>query len=230
MSTAQVLSMIDAPVMGHSPWAYANYDQQLDGFQPAPTVDGGPGHTVSMDVLVGGEDFARPGYSMPAGIEDGVYGQVLGHSGPSLDSYPTVRYRGDRPGFGDFNDQPMFSGRTNFSPGVDPSEEVGTGKPPGWVQAHMPVAEGINPVRFSYAQQGVFADGGAYFVDEDPAARQHENGRQPWWPATQNQPGQDPNSRAMWPGSAVLESAPSMSLSEILGRVTGGRAVGWGVQ
>lgn len=232
MSTSAILAMIDGPVIGHTQWAYANYDQYVDGMADPPTVGTVVSDNQDLRNVLGSDDFTRSYSHMEPTVAQLVDGQVLGHSGPSLDSLPTVRYRGDRPGFGDFNDQPMFSGTTNFSPGVVPSEEVGTGKPPGWVQAHMAVAEGINATRFTYAFEGVFADGGEYFpYEDDPASdRLRQPGRDPWWPATLLAPGQSPNARAMWPGSAVIETQPSMSMSEILGRVTGGRVPGWGVQ
>lgn len=235
MSTADIQALIgnDGQVLGNDPWAYANIDNLRSGFVTPPARPAGEntGRGLSLGGVIGSHDYARSDLTDVAWTPQQVIdAQVVGHSGAAWDGPPTVAYRADKPGFGGFNDQPMMSGDTNFSPGVVPSEEVGTGKPPGWVAAHMPVAQGINPTRSSYVYQGQFADGGAYFRTDDVAARQRADTRAPWWPATLDQPGQDPNSKMLYPGSAVLESGPSLSVSQLVQRVTGGRVPGWGVQ
>lgn len=234
MSSYDIALLIGPPddqVLGHTPLAWQNAAMARDTMVTPTSVGDVADYTTDMRSVLGSDDFSRGNY-LPGGIDENIFGEVMGHSGAAWDGPPTVAYRGDRPGFGGFNDQVWVSGETNMQPGTDPSAEVGTGKPPGWVAAHMPVAQGINPTRSSYAFQGVMADGEEYFPGQDVATAAQHAARAPWWPATLDQPGQDPNSKFLWPGSGTIESNPALSLSQILGRATDGLAhnIGWGVQ
>lgn len=233
MSTAEIAAMIgpDQQIIGHDVYAYPNYANLVGGFEPAPAYAAGPQLGGDLATVIGSRDFARyPATTAPQSVGQLIDQPVDGHTGAAWDGPPTVAYRADKPGFGGFNDQPMFSGETNFSPGVDPSAEVGTGKPPGWVAAHFPVAQGVNPPRSSYAWQGQFADGENYHIDDGGSRERSDTMRPPWWPATLNAPGQSPGARYMPVGSAVMEQAPALTMSQIVGRITGGVVPGWGIQ
>lgn len=234
MSYQDIALLIGPPddqVLGHTPLAWENAAMARDTMVIPASVGEVVDYSTDLRSTMGSDDFTR-GLYQPSTIDELIMGEVVGHSGAAWDGPPTVAYRADTPGFGGFNDQPMFSGETNFAPGTDPSAEVGTGKPPGWVAAHMPVAQGINPTRSSYVFEGVMADGQEYFPGQDVATAAQHSSRAPWWPATLDQPGQDPNSKFLWPGSGVIESNPALSLSQILGRAGDGLAhnIGWGVQ
>lgn len=150
-----------------------------------------------------------------------------GWTGPSLDGFTGVSYAG-KPGYGIANDQLAQSGTTNFSPGVVPSEEVGVGRAPGWRWAHYPHVEQHNPRREAYADQGYFADGMPYFLEDENGqlVQNHRPVMRPIWEQALDNLGMSPDQRYLAPGSAIIEQPAAMSLSQILGSLG---ATGWGL-
>jgi hypothetical protein len=220
MSTADIDALIDAPMVGHQGYS----------LNDSPGLGDGPTAPVPPSGIVLERAMSQ---QLPPDLDHLIDRQVMGNTGPSLDAYTPPFYRGANPGFGEYNEQPMFSGPTNMGGQAVGSAEVGVGKPPGWVMAHLPLAQGDNPTRSSYAYQGVFADGQEYTVGgglgDQAAERAHRPQRAPIWMIALASDEQQPEAKLLsqFPGSAILENGTSFSLSELLGRVP---VVGYGVQ
>lgn len=211
---------INGPVDGHQQFSLNDSPMLGDPPSPDPAWEG----TVSESRMIGRENVPS--------IHELIDRQVEGHTGPSLDGFTPVWYRGDTPGRGSKNNQPMQSGNTIDHP-VVASQEVGVGKPPEWDVARMPIAEGVNPTRSSYAYQGVFADGQEYTIGggmgDEAVLRQHSPTRAPAWMIALASDDQQAESKILsqFPGSAIIEAPPAFSMAELLGRVG---SVSWGVQ
>lgn len=187
------------------------------------------GNGASMNTLLVSRGY--PSGESYTSIEDLLDGEVTGNQGGSLDGFTPVSYRGNTPGFGGYNDQPLQSGPTNMGGKAVGSQEAGTGKPWGPV-AHMPVAEGVNPTRSSYAYQGMFMDGQQPILNGFQITRLRDTRRAAAWTDALFSQQQNPRNKMLsqWVGSTIMEVPSTMSLSEALGRFTDDHGPSWGIQ
>lgn len=162
-----------------------------------------------------------------ADIEQLIDKGADGWTGPSLDGFVGVSYAGN-PGYGVVNDQLGQSGETSTGAGwTVPSDEVGIGRAPGHRMAHMPHVQQNNPRREQYVDQGVFADGMPYFLDNQILTdEQAGTVRAPFWRQALDNPGMNPDQRYLSMGSAIIDQPPSYALSQILGALG---VPGWGI-
>lgn len=111
-----------------------------------------------------------------------------------------------RPGLGPDNEQLFQSGATNAEP-INPSDEQGVGRSPGFRMAHYPHVQQFNPTILA---ETAYHDG-ELFVYDGPTGRES---RSPIWPEGYLNYAQQPDQHQWWPSVATVNQPETPSFTE----------------